>query len=228
MKTLRLLCLGWLFLSVASGAHAQVPPARQEAELMTRPDQKAYGKLDGHGKLVFQELYQDDYPAEWYDTLVYYPYGRRQGLKLRNNLRAINVFLAAEFRRPRTVRAFFKEHLWHFLPDNLGESGTSVVNAEPINQASVNEHPDEYLLEADRRSASRRARLKAKLQGYVRSEHPVVAGNGWSLDANVITTDGAVEHWLVKGRVTPLQIDSFLCEPKEPRGTFKHYIQIFH
>ena len=220
MKTRYLLCLGWLLLA-SSGVAAEASPIVEVTELRTIPDEIDYGKRDGHGKLVFQELYEDDVPAGWHNTLAYYPHGSRQAVKLQRNVSAMNVFLAAEIRRPSTVRTFLKESLWEFLLLNLGDAGgpvtTRYITPTGVDTGLGSDPSAVFHASA---SAAKRARLKAEIRRYAGSAEPVVAGNGWTVDVNVLTDKGAVEHWLVKGRVTPLQIDSFLCEPKEPPGTF--------
>ena len=162
-------------------------------------------------------------PASWHYTLTYYPRGSRKAYKLQRDVRVINVFLAAEIRRPCTVRTFLKERLAHFLMDNFADDGTipAAGSALPSSRqqtlmAGRAAAPDGLAL----LSSAQRARLKARIQRYARPSEPVIAGNHWTLDINAIINDGAVEHWVAKGRVTPLQIDSFLCEPKEPAGTF--------
>ena len=210
-------------------AGATPPAASERAELRTFPNESPFGKFDGHGKLFFQELYQDGLPANWYNTYTYYPRGSRRAYRLQRNVRAINVFLAAEIRRPRTVHTFLKKHLAYFLVGNFVGDGTT-MDAAPSVILPVGVEEDEGVEPGSvppRLSAAERARLKAKIARYASSDEPVVAGNHWTLDVNVLTDDGAVEHWVVKGRVTPLQIDSFLCEPKEPAGTF-YPIHAYH
>ena len=194
MSKLHVLCLGLLVLASgdARSAAQQLPPPRRPAVLLTEPSQTDFGKFEGHGKLVYQEL-----DPLWLDTLVYFAHGSTRGIALHHNVSAMNVFLAAEIRRPDTVRTFIKEHLVLFLLSNLGDYGYVII-----------EH---HWAEGD-----------AKRQRYVLPEpwQPVVAGNQWKVEANVLTWDGAVQHWLVQGQVKPLRIDSFLCEAKEPSGTF--------
>ena len=217
MKKPRLLQTG-LLLSLLSLsrclAGAEGLPTSEAAELRTEAyDVLSYGKFDGCGKLVFQELYQDGFPAEWHDTYVYYPRGQRVGLKLRRSITAINVFLAAEIRRPSTVRTFLKEYLRSFLVHNLSEEPDGTITQREVDSGLGSERSA---------SAAQEARRKAGIRHYVcLPGPPQVVGNGWTLDVNVLTSQGAVEHWLIKGRVTPLHIDSFLCEPKEPPGTFE-------
>ena len=233
MSPPRLLILGLLLLvhvdADADIAGATPPAASERAELRTFPSEAPFGKFDGHGKLFHQELYQDDMPADWYRTFTYYPRGSRQAYQLQRNVRAINVFLAAEIRRPRTVRTFLKEHLGHFLLDNFAGDGVPRSAAPAI----ITPEDVESGLGSDAGrippplNAAGRARLKARIARYAGPNEPVVAGNHWTLDVNVLTDDGAVEHWVAQGRVTPLQIDSFLCEPKEPAGTF-YPIHAYH
>ncbi len=226
MNMPRLLTLGLLVLVIvgvgAAAMHAELPAASEQAELRTFPSEAPFGRFDGHGKLFHQELYQDYMPADWHSTYTYYPRGGRQGYKLQRNVRAINVFLAAEIRRPRTVRTFLKEHLAYFLMENFAGDGTTRSGAPSIItpadvETGLGSDPD---VVPPPLSAAQRARLKARIEPYARSSEPVIAGNHWTLDINVLIDDGAVEHWVAKGRVTPLQIDSYLCEPKEPAGTF--------
>ena len=220
MKTLRILCLGWLLLA-GSRARAEASPIVEVTELRTTPYEVAFGKFDGHGKLVSQELYEDGVSAEWHSTYAYYPRGSRTSLKLQRNVSAMNVFLAAEIRRPGTVRTFLKESLWEFLLLNLGDAGNGAAThfITPTNVDTGLGSDPSAVFQATA-SAAKRARLQAAIRRYAGSGEPVVKGNGWTVNVNVLTDKGAVEHWLVKGRVTPLQIDSFLCEPKEPVGTF--------
>lgn len=226
MSLLRLLVFGLLLLVHASAdadiAGATPPAPSERAELRTDPNEAPFGKFDGHGKLFHQELYQDYMPADWYSTFTYYPRGSRRAYKLQRNVRAINVFLAAEIRRPRTVRTFLKEHLGYFLLNNFVGDGTHLSAAPSIiTPAGVAEDVgSDPGFVPSRLTAAQSARLKARIARYAGSDKPVVTGNHWMLDVNVLTDDGAVEHWVAKGRVTPLQIDSFLCEPKEPAGTF--------
>ena len=224
MPKFRLVCVGWLLFVVSGGPHAQgyvfqgyrlevnntMPPVHLKADLSTCPNQNNYGKLEGGGKLVDQGL-----DPRWLYTLVYFPRGSQRGLMLQNNLAAINVFLAAEVRRPKTVRTFLKDYLLLFLRNVFRDDGAFAITQESVD-ANWGSEPEAM----PGATSARSRRLKQRLQPYARPEEAVVAGNEWTVDINVLTDHGAVEHWLIKGRVQPLRIDSFLREPKEPDGTF--------
>ena len=47
------------------------------------------------------------------------------------------------------------------------------------------------------------------LERYATDAKPVVVSNQWTLNMNVMTDRGGVEHWLIAGSVDPLQISSF-------------------
>ena len=163
MRSSRLLGFG-LLLRVRADADiaGATPPAPSErAELHTFPREAPLGKFDGHGKL----LYQDYMPADWYSTLTYYPRGSRRAYHLQRNIRAINVFLAAEIRRPRTVRTFLKEHLAYFLVENFAEDGI-IGSAAPaiITPAGVEGGQGSDLDGVpSRMTVAQRARLKARI-----------------------------------------------------------------
>ena len=199
-----------------AAVHAELPPADQPAVLRTNPYPNDYGHFDGHGKLLFQEVDpQGGGDFLWLYTEVYYPRGSSEGLKLQHDLGAINVFLAAEIRRPATVRAFVEHYLAFFLQSHLSDYGFGIINQTIVDQGYGSEAPH-----PPQPSAAKRARLKAKLQGYVTPGKPVVSGKRWKLDVNVLVERGGLEHWLIQGGLDPLRVESFLCEPKEPDGTF--------
>ena len=226
MKITYVACLGLaLLLADACAsirtAKAESPPESEPAELRTTPDLANFGKFDGHGKLLFQELYQDGFPAGWHDTLTYYPRGSRKSVKLSRDVSAINVFLAAEVYQSKTVRTFIKEYLTFFLRVNLGDDPVIITTREA--EGGLGSDPrtrDPHFQQPETR------RLRDKIRPYACSSDPVVKGNVWTVDMNVLTEDGAVEHWLVKGRVSPLRIESFLCEPKESNGTFLPNVRV--
>ncbi len=211
-------CLGLLLCSAPSDASASsfedanypVPPEYLRAALHTFPNEDDFGKLDGGGKLLYQEL-----DPRWLHTLVYFPRGGKRGLILQNNLTAINAFLAAEIRHPKTVRTFLKKYLHVFLADTLASDGMFPITAGIEKGAPT--HPEYFGLPS---SSAESKRLQKKILPYERSDETIVTGNVWTVDMNALTDEGAVEHWLVKGKVRPLRIDGFLCEPKEPAGTF--------
>ena len=220
MKTTYVACLGLTLLlaDACAGirtAKAEFPPDREPTELSTSPNLANFGKFDGHGRLLFQELFQDGFPAGWHDTLTYYPRGSRKGVKLSRDVSAINVFLASEVHQSKTVRTFIKEYLTFFLRVNLGDDPVIISTREADGGLGGDPRTlDPYFQQPETR------RLRDKIRPYACSPDPVIKGNGWTVDMNVLTDAGAVEHWRVKGRVSPLRIDSFLCEPKEPNGTF--------
>ena len=226
MKTLFVAGLGLALLLACTGAGscaagAQLPPEIEPSELHTDFHPSPFGKFDGHGRLLFQELYQDGFPAGWHSTDVYYPRGKQESIKLLRDISAINAFFAAEVYRPKTVHTFIKEYLTFFLRCNLGDD-PSIITAREV---EIGLGSDPRSLDPHFRKAET-VRVRARMRPYACSSDPVVRGNGWTVDMNVLTDEGAVEHWLVKGRVSPLRIDSFLCESKEPRGTFHPYVRV--
>ncbi len=223
LQTSRILCLLLVvgFGARVTAAGAYLPPASEEYELRTIPE-KGYGKLDGHGKLFFQRFYENMFSTE-VATLAYFPHGQDLGVFLQRNVTAMNVFLAAEIRRPRTVQTFLSKYLQRFLVENLTEMPATAITRKDI---------DDGLGVAEERHhgarwAAKCAWRKARIQRYAPSRPlVVVTGDDWTVDVNVLTNRGAVEHWLIKGRMTPMQIDSFLCQPKEPDGTFQPEIMV--
>ena len=226
MKTLPITCLSLALLLASTSmdirmANAELPPGREPAELRTDFHPSPFGRFDGHGRLLYQELFQDGFPAEWHATYAYYPHGKRESVKLDRDASAINAFLAAEVYRSKTVHTFIKEHLTSFL-DSVLAKGASIVTAREIEegQGSDPRSLDPHFQRPEN------VRLRDKIRPYACSPDPVVRGNSWTVDMNVLTDEGAVEHWLVRGRVSPLCLDSFLCEPKEPQGTFHPYVRV--
>ena len=225
MKTTCHWCLRLLLVLLSAwagaSASAELPPDSEPMTLRTDYKDVHFGKFDGHGTLVFQELYDDALPAGWHSTLAYYPRGSNRSVKLSRDVSAINVFLAAEIRRPQTVRTFFGKYLTSFLIASLG-SNPFIITAREVENGlgSDPRSQDEHFQRPET------IRRRAGMRTYVCSPDPVVKGDGWTVDIKVLTDDGAVEHWLVKGRVSPMRVESFLCEPKEPNGTFLPYVRV--
>ena len=125
----------------------------------------------------------------------------------------MNVFLAAEIRRPQTVKTFIKDRLKLFLEGNLGEYGGMAIS--PFS-GDIGIEP----IEGPPLAPTIRKQLRARIRHYVLPSEPVVSGNHWILEENILNGQGGVQHWLIKGKVSPLCIDIFLCETREPNGTF--------
>ena len=214
---LRVACLGLLWFFAGGGVRAwgfgpaandTPPPEHLPADLHTYPNPNNYGKLEGGGKLVSQDL-----DPHWLYTDTYFARDRQHGVMLQHNLRAINVFLAAEIRRPKTVQTFLKEYLLLFLETTLANDGALPLTPESEWGTGLY-GPPHYP------TTAKQARLLAKVRSYELPAGPTLAGNTWTVDANMLTDHGALDHWLVRGSIRPLRINSFLCEPREPEGTF--------
>ncbi len=225
MKTLLVAGLGLALLLAGAGrraAGAQLPPESEPSELRTDFHPLPYGKSDGHGRLLFQELVRDGLHAGWHSTEVYYPRGKQESVKLNRDISAINAFFAAEVYQPKTVHTFIKEYLTSFLNSVLAED-SSIITAR---EAEEGLGSDPRSLDPHFRKPEN-VRLRARMRPYACSSDPVVKGNNWTVDMNALTDEGAVEHWLVRGRVSPLRIESFLCEAKEPRGSFHPNVRVY-
>ncbi len=220
MNRFRFLCLGLLGLvHGVAVANDQYPPAKETVVLHTYPNENNYGKFDGHGKLLVQEPTVGGSLLAWDCDVspreVYFSAGSTKGIKLQNDIGNMNVFLAAEIRRPQTVRTFIKEHLGLFLTSNLGQDGDVEITPSQA-AAGLGTEPTD----GTRLSAAVRERLTARIRPYGLPGEPVVSGSHWTLERNILTGHGGVQHWTIRGQVSPLRIDSFLCETREPNGTF--------
>ena len=136
----------------------------------------------------------------------------------------INCFLKEEINDKDITNRFVSEQLVRFLLSNL-INRVFIIDKESVDGGSNGRGITSLSLDAKDPSLSPAARTAAqdlylKLKTYVSDRKPVIDGNTWRVQLNVMTQRGGIKYWSVTGQLTPFQIAAFQCDIKEADGTF--------
>lgn len=158
-----------------------------------------FGPWIKRGKLVYQSV---NLKAGRLGAYVYQP-GSGNWVLLSGKLDGINLLLSAEISAD-SVAPFLNEYLARLLLATMATPRSKIVDKE-------------FLIVYARNGDSNSI---PKLQGYKSDTKPSIAGPNWTLNFNVCSDQGAIERWLITGRLAPLSIRSFAREIVEPNGAF--------
>jgi hypothetical protein len=163
-----------------------------------------FGSWIKRGKLVYQTVNLNA------GQLGAYVYQGRSGnwVLLSGRLDGINAILGDEIAKESAAR-FLDENLARLLLATMAPPRSSIIDKEFLTI---------YVPSGDSNSV-------AKLQRYKSDAKPVVAGNDWTLEFNVASDRGGIEHWRVTGRLAPFSIQSFSREIAESNGAFEPLLE---
>jgi len=105
---------------------------------------------------------------------------------LQGSIGSINEVFKDEITSKETIANFMQNGLPYFIRDTMEPCSCVIISKEWIKK-----NPNK------------------NLERYATDAKPVVVSNQWTLNMNVMTDRGGVEHWLIAGSVDPLQISSF-------------------
>jgi hypothetical protein len=180
--------------------------------------QRAHGGLDRYeemahyGKLVMISV--EAAPSCYVVGYVYKcsPLGWQL---MRGNLNVMNAFLKNELSDKASASLFLNKYFCNFMIFNMQNKGSFPVTAESIKAGEgLDPFPGPPLANNVRET------LKRKLEMYAFSDSPMLGNDKWHLNVNILTEDGAVQHWEIEGLIFPLQIKLFKRELVEPKQTF--------
>jgi len=169
-----------------------------------------------HGKVVCQTI--SFHSGKFYIYVYRSPTGNWS--LLHDNIVGINDFLREEIYTKELTDKFIQgKDLVGLLFYNMGARNTTPIT-------------DEYMQDIEERYGNHKKpwgdwsddALRAKLKGYALPSLTVVKDNQWTLELNLLTEPGGMEHWLYKGTVYPLQVKSYTRELAEPDGSFPKQI----
>jgi hypothetical protein len=158
-----------------------------------------FGSWVKHGKLVYQTVNLNA------GKLGSYVYQGKSGnwILLSGKLDGLNEFLGEEIAKDSATQ-FLYEQLASLLLATMAPPHSRIIDQEFL---AI------YLRNGDSTSIT-------KLQRYKSDGKPAVADNNWTLEINVASAHGGIEHWRVTGWLAPLSIHSFSREIAEHDGAF--------
>jgi hypothetical protein len=193
-----------IFIICTSPIVAQENASNKQLELINARDVTYVYPWLKHGALIVQ--YNESILGK--NSTIFYKSKTGEYLLLSGNMESINALLRDEVGNSRSSSM-------QFLESNMKDV---LVDLMAI--------PTSYHINNGYIQTGFNAKEKEILRRYVSNSSPRVTENKWEIEINVVTKYGAIEKWIVTGKVSPLTLEAFCREILMPNGTLKKFSYI--
>ena len=176
--------------------------------------QEEFGPWIKHGKLVFH------YSIIKGKRTGVYMYQCPDGtwITLQKNIKCINELFKNEINTSEVINGFLNTQLTRFLLSTMTPGDCRLIEGSTVSPEyyiPTNKYDIPISLTKEEQEV-----LRSKLASYVLNNIPLIKGSQWSFKVCVLTNNGGVETWAVKGLLSPFQIQQFNRQQVEKDGTF--------
>jgi len=148
--------------------------------------------------------------------VLYYQNSDKEWIILQNNIGGLNQVFSEEVKDRQLATQILLHNLARFVLSTMAPTNSLIIDRDLV-KGDAGISP---ALDSPQPAPAVQEALHQKLLKYALDAYPKVTSNSWTLTLNILTQQGGVEHWIVTGKVEPLNIVSFSREILESDKTF--------